>query len=72
MKEVLDTIQLPDEVVRALLTRGGKYGPYLALAEACELNSNLVASLAKSLNITPLDVNKAHLSALAWAQNVSS
>jgi EAL and modified HD-GYP domain-containing signal transduction protein len=46
MKEVLDTIQLPDEVVRALLTRGGKYGPYLALAEACELNSNLVAGLA--------------------------
>ncbi|MEO7495564.1 MAG: HDOD domain-containing protein [Massilia sp.] len=72
MKEVLDTIQLPDEVVRALLTRGGMYGPYLALAEACELNSNLVASLAASLNISPIDVNKAHLSALAWAQNVTT
>jgi EAL and modified HD-GYP domain-containing signal transduction protein len=72
MREVLDTIQLPDEVVRALLTRGGTYGPYLALAEACELNSNLVASLANSLKITPLDVNKAHLSALAWAQNVGA
>lgn len=72
MKEVLDTIQLPEEVVRALLTRGGMYGPYLALAEACELNSNLVASLAKSLNIEPVDVNKAHLSALAWAQNVTT
>jgi c-di-GMP-related signal transduction protein len=72
MREVLDTIQLPDEVVRALLTRGGMYGPYLALAEACELNSNLVASLANSLKISPVDVNKAHLSALAWAQNVSA
>jgi c-di-GMP-related signal transduction protein len=72
MREVLDTIQLPDEVVRALLTRGGKYGPYLALAEACELNSNLVASLANSLKISPVDVNKAHLSALAWAQNVGA
>lgn len=72
MKEVLDTIQLPDEVVRALLTRGGTYGPYLALAEACELNSNLVESLAASLSIAPADVNKAHLSALAWAQNVSA
>ncbi len=72
MQEVLDTIQLPDEVVAALLTRGGMYGPYLALAEACELNSNLVSSLAASLNLTPLDVNKAHLSALAWAQNVST
>ena len=72
MKEVLDTIQLPDEVVRALLTRGGMYGPYLALAEACELNSQLVASLASSLNIAPADLNKAHLSALAWAQNVTT
>ncbi len=72
MKEVLDTIQLPDEVVRALLTRGGTYGPYLALAEACELNSNLVSSLAASLDISPTEVNKAHLSALAWAQNVAT
>ena len=72
MKEVLDTIGLPDEVVRALLTRGGMYGPYLALAEACELNSNLVASLAASLDISPADVNRAHLCALAWAQNLTT
>jgi EAL and modified HD-GYP domain-containing signal transduction protein len=72
MKEVLETIQLPDEVVRALLTRGGVYGPYLALAEACELNSQLVASMAASLDISPLEVNKAHLSALAWAQSVTT
>ena len=72
MKEVLDAILLPDQMVRALPTRGGRYGPYLALAEACELNSNLVASLARSLGLSPLDVNKAHLSALAWAQDVST
>ena len=72
MKQVLATIQLPDEVVTALLTRGGLYGPYLALSEACELNSTLVASLSASLGISPTDVNKAHLSALAWAQNVSA
>jgi EAL and modified HD-GYP domain-containing signal transduction protein len=39
MKEVLETIQLPDEVVRALLTRGGVYGPYLALAVASSSTS---------------------------------
>lgn len=72
MQEVLEAIQLSDDVVAALLTRGGKYGPYLALAEACELNSALVASLAASLNLTPLDVNKAHLSALCWAQNLAN
>jgi EAL and modified HD-GYP domain-containing signal transduction protein len=72
MREVLEAIQLSDDVVAALLTRGGKYGPYLALAEACELNSDLVASLAASLKLSPEDVNKAHLSALAWAQNVAA
>ena len=72
MKEVLDAILLPDQMVRALPTRGGRYGPYLALAEACELNSNLVASLASLLGLSPPKVNKAHLSALAWAQNVGA
>jgi c-di-GMP-related signal transduction protein len=71
MQEVLDTVQLPEPVVRALIERDGVYGPYLALAEACELNSNLVGSMAASLDISPLEVNKAHLSALAWAQNVA-
>ncbi len=72
MEEVLANIQLSEDVVTALLTRSGKYGPYLALAEACELNSDLVASLAANLKLSPLDVNKAHLSALAWAQNVAA
>jgi EAL and modified HD-GYP domain-containing signal transduction protein len=72
MEEVLETIPLPDEVVKALLGREGRYGPCLALAEACELNSSLVASLAQALDISPLDVNKAHLSALAWAQSVAA
>jgi c-di-GMP-related signal transduction protein len=72
MQEVLDTIQLPEQVVRALLSRDGTYGPYLALAEACELNSTLVASMAGSLAISPSEVNKAHLSALAWAQSVAA
>lgn len=72
MQEVLETIQLNEEVVKALLTRGGKYGPYLALAEACELNSNLVSSLANTLGLSCEDVNKAHLSALAWTQSVTT
>jgi EAL and modified HD-GYP domain-containing signal transduction protein len=72
MDEVLSSIQLSDEVVAALLTRSGKYGPYLALAEACELNSALVSSLAASLQLSPAEVNKAHLSALAWTQAVSA
>jgi len=40
MKEVLETIPLPPEVVRALLAREGVYGPYPARAEACHLIPN--------------------------------
>lgn len=72
MTEVLSSIQLPEAVVEALVSRSGTFGPYLALAEACELNSTLVGSLAESLKISPADVNKAHLSALVWSKNVSS
>lgn len=70
MNEVLSTIQLPDAVTEALISRSGLYGPYLALAEACELNSMLVQSLSESLKISAEEVNKAHLSALVWAKNI--
>ena len=72
MEEVLSSIQLPEAVTEALISRSGIYGPYLALAEACELNSMLVGSLAESLRIKPVDVNKAHLSALVWAKNIAT
>ena len=71
MEEVLGSIQLSDEVIEALLTRSGRYGPYLALAEACELNSDLVAALAIALKLSPEQINRAHLCALAWAQHVA-
>jgi c-di-GMP-related signal transduction protein len=72
MREVLEAVQLPEQVVRALTSRDGSYGPYLALAEACELNSDLVSALAAAVDLSPLDVNRAHLAALAWAQNVAA
>ncbi|TWI66643.1 EAL and modified HD-GYP domain-containing signal transduction protein [Pseudoduganella lurida] len=72
MGEVLETMPLSADIAAALLNRGGKYGPYLALAEACELNSDLVAALAASLQLSPEEVNKAHLSALAWTQAVTA
>lgn len=70
MAQVFETIVLSDEIMDALLNRAGVFGPYLALAEACELNTDLVSSLAASLGLSALDVNKAHLSALAWAQDI--
>ncbi|WP_423681637.1 MULTISPECIES: EAL and HDOD domain-containing protein [unclassified Undibacterium] len=72
MEDVLSTIQLPEVVTEALISRDGVFGPYLALAEACELNTMLVGSLAESLKISAEDVNTAHLAALVWAKNVAT
>ncbi|MBX9800317.1 MAG: HDOD domain-containing protein [Burkholderiaceae bacterium] len=68
MEEVLAKIQLAEPVAQALLTRDGMYGPFLALAEACELNNGNIAALAESLFISARQVNEAHLAALLWAQ----
>jgi c-di-GMP-related signal transduction protein len=70
MEDVLEKIQLSDAVTEALLSRTGIYGPFLALAEACELHTTDVESMATSLCISPKQVNQAHLSALAWAQSL--
>lgn len=69
MEEVLENIQLSDSVSEALLTRGGIYGPFLALAEACEMQNGHVGELADALFIDALKVNRAHIAALTWAQN---
>lgn len=70
MAEVLQKMQFSEALSQALLSREGIYGPCLALAEACELNSALVGSLAASLQIEADHVNQLHLSALAWSHNL--
>lgn len=70
MEEVLENIQLSDAVSEALLTRGGMYGPFLALAEACELKCGNAGALADALFISANQVNEAHLAALVWAQSL--
>lgn len=70
MEDVLEKVQLSGAVSEALLTRGGIYGPFLAMAEACEVHSPKLDSMAMSLCMNPGQVSKAHLSALVWAQNL--
>lgn len=71
MEEVLESIQLSDAVSEALLTRGGMYGPFLKLAEACELGHEKIEPLADALFISAEQVNEAHMAALAWAQKLN-
>lgn len=70
MEDVLAKIQVSDAVSDALLSRSGVYGPFLALAEACELNDTLVAALASPYHFSAEYINHSHLSALAWVKNL--
>lgn len=70
MEEVLAKIQVSSAISDAILSRTGIYGPFLALAEACELNAALVAAFASPYHFTADDINRSHLSALAWVKNL--
>ncbi|VTU22572.1 HDOD domain protein [Variovorax sp. PBL-H6] len=70
VREVLGKVQLSEAVEQAILTREGAYGPFLALAESCEEDGARAASMAEALFMSAEQVNAAHLSALAWAQDL--
>lgn len=71
MEQVLEKLHLPEPVSEALLRREGVYGPFLALAEACESSDVArIRSLAEALTLDPERVNTAHLEALAWVENL--
>ncbi len=71
MEDILDRLVIQDDIAEALLNRGGLYGPILALAESCEAqNIERIDELALSLMLTPEQVSKAHLQALAWVEQI--
>lgn len=71
MEDVLEKLYLPDAITDALLTRQGVYGPFLALTEACE-NSDpaRIQELAETMAMDPEKVNKAHMEALSWVEQL--
>ncbi|MDK2123807.1 EAL and HDOD domain-containing protein [Parachitinimonas caeni] len=71
MDKILETLLLPDSVSEALMHRVGIYGPFLELAEACEDPAMAeVPSLCEQLQISPDMLNRAHVSALAWVEEL--
>lgn len=71
MEEILDRLIIQEEIAEALLHRGGVYGPILALAEACESQApERIDELAAALMLTPEQVNRDHLQALAWSEQI--
>ena len=61
----------PDAIVQTLLYRKSICGLFLALAEAHEQESGGAAVMTGSLSITPSQVNQAHGSITAWAQDLA-
>jgi len=72
MEQVLAKVQLAESVQQAILTRGGVYGPFLALAESCEGDASKAARLSEDLFMSPGQVNAAQLAALVWSQDVGA
>lgn len=71
MDEIMDRLIIQEDIAEALLNHGGIYGPILSLAEACESqDSSRVEELAMSLMLTPEQVTKDHLQALAWVEQI--
>ncbi|MFM9924786.1 HDOD domain-containing protein [Variovorax sp. H27-G14] len=69
MEGVLRKVQLTEAVQQAILSRGGLYGPFVALAEACELDNGEAAQLSEALFVSAAQVNAAQLTALVWSQD---
>lgn len=71
MDLVLEKMQLPEAISEALLNRGGIYGPFLQLVEACEeADTPRIVILAESLQFDPDQVNDDHIAALAWVETL--
>jgi len=71
MQQLMRQVSLPEAIVQALLQRQGIYGPLLALAEACEGQGGSAPALANDLFMDALQVNRAHGSAMVWAQDLN-
>ena len=71
MDAIVAELSLPEPVQDALLDREGTYTPLLRLARACELETpETLAEHATLLGLDASAVNRAHLSALAYADSL--
>lgn len=70
MEGVLRKVQLTESVQQAILSRSGLYGPFVALAESCEMDDGRAPRLAEALFLSASQVNAAQLAALVWSLDV--
>lgn len=73
MQAVLGEMNLPEPVVDALLYDSGEFAPFLELAKSCErFDPSALQKQMDILQLTPEQVNRAQISALAFADNLQA
>lgn len=74
MQQIVDKLEIPDEIVRALLQREGRLGDLLRLVEAREKqNMEQVEEIMKELSfLNQTSLSKAELDAMNWANHIHS
>lgn len=72
LQSLLDNMHLPDPIVDALLRNEGAYAPFLRLALASESHPALIARHALELGVTAKALNRAALTALAYADDMQA
>lgn len=71
MDQALEAMHLPEPIADALLGRGGVYAPFLDLARASEaVTVRVLREQAGLLGLSEEQVNRAHLKALAFADEM--
>ncbi len=73
MQEVLGEMNLPEPIIDALLYGEGEFAPFLELAKSCErFDPSLLQQKMAELQLTADQINRAQISALAFADNLQA
>lgn len=71
LAQAIGRLNLPEPVLEALLSRQGRYAPFLELAIACEQgDQDLMEEYAAVCNLQAEEVSRAHMEAMVWAEEV--
>jgi c-di-GMP phosphodiesterase len=73
MPALMEQLRLAETITDALLTRGGLFGPILTVAEGVEGGASpTLESTVADLQLSTAQVNRFHLEAIAWAEQITA
>ncbi len=73
MPALMEQLHLAETITDALLTRGGLFGPILTVAEGIEGDASpSLDRTVTDLQLSTAQVNRFHLEAIAWAEQITA